>query len=244
MSQYVTRQSTASAPRITRVSALTGKLTTYFKVYQHYIYDHQTAEVDAEAFRQTLNEEYMNQNIDAVSDGITIIRGALTDTMIPSLWVAEEQPQLGRLIDPHLVALLIWKVLTVIKALWPLWVVVGLTWGASIIYTTFFGPKPDYYLPEESGIDQPVTWNEYISWLNGHYWYVCPKDGYAVGERSQYPTIDDVPQELVNAFREHCENAPDISPKEWMNFLYVIGGIVVIGGVIWLIGRFFGGKKT
>lgn len=243
MSKSIACQSIALGPRITRMSALTGKMTSYFQVYQHYVYDHQPAEVDSEAFRQALNQQYLNENIDAVSDGITIIRGALTDTMIPSLWVAEDQPQYGKLVDPVIIGILIWKALSVIKALLPLWIIIGVAWGASVIYTTFFGPKPNYYLPEESGIDQPVTWEEYVSWLNGRYWYVCPKDGYAVGKRTEYPSITDVPKELVDAFKDHCETAPDLSPKEWINFLYVIGGIVVVGGVIWLVGKFIGGTK-
>lgn len=242
MSQCQTCSQIALGPRITKLSPLTGKLTSYFKVYQHYVYDHQ-AGVDTEAFKQALNQQYITESIDAFSDGVTLIQGALTDTMIPSLWVAEDQPIVGKLLDPATIALLIWKVLDIIATLWPLWVTIGIVWGASVIYTTFFGPKPDYYLPEDSGINQPVTWNEYISWLNQRYWYVCPKDGYAVAKRSEYGTITDVPQELVDAFTSHCETAPDLSPKEWTNLLYVIGGIIVVGGLIWIVGKFMGGRR-
>jgi hypothetical protein len=211
----MTLQQTSYGPRITRLSPLTGKLTSYFQVYQHYVYNHQTMEVDTEAFIENLNQDYQNEMLDAYCDGITIIRGALTDTMVPSLWVAEAEPETGKLIDPATIAFLIWKILDIIKTLWPLWVLIGATWGFSVIYTTLFGPKPDYYLPEDSGVDHPVTWNEYMSWLNAHYWYVCPKDGYAVALRAEYATIEDVPNELVDAFKQHCASAPDLSPKEW-----------------------------
>lgn len=219
--------------RVTKLSPLTGKLTTYFQATQNIVYAHQDIP-NIPAFTQDATTKIQEQGYDAYCDTAMVIQGALTDTIQPSVWIAETQPVGQQTLIG--IGQIILAILAIIYKLFPVWLVLALIYGATVIKNTFFR-EPTYNLPPESGHTEPVPWTDAVTWYNAHYWYVCPKDLFSVGDKSKYPTAKDVPEEEVNLFNDHCENAPDISPKEIAGWLQWIIYAVVIVGVVYVVAK-------
>lgn len=212
-----------------RLSPITGKMTLYTQTLQNYVYNHQTAP-DVVAVAEQITSEFIAQGQDAYCDGVTLVQGVLTDTIQPSVWIASSETLI---IDP-----VTWAAIASIVKYVALLVLGILAFVAVTAILERIKPE-EYYIPE-SGIEEPVSWEVYISYQNAHYWYVCSKDGAGFGDKSLYPNIEDVPEAIVQAYKDHCASAPDIGPgDEVPNWLMVGGGMLILIAGIWLVGKLF-----
>jgi len=214
-------------------SPLTGQIVTYHQTLQNYVFDHQATPPDRGAIINQINTDLASQGIDAYCDGITMVQGAITDTLQSSVWIASQSP------IPIAVALAVMKIVMWAIALF---IVITLYYVITALKELIWGVPQQYYIPDYP--TGPVSWSEYISYQNANFWYVCSKDGAGFGSKARYPNIEDVPQAEVNAYREHCATAPDISPGEGqlISIAIVVGGVILIVGGIWLVGKLFGRK--
>lgn len=207
------------------ISRKTGQLVVYRQTLQNYIYDHQSPP-DLNTVSLQITSELGNQGYDAYCDHITLVQGVLTDTMQPSVWVATESP-----LDP----ITITAIVQIIKTAILLFITITAYYIITAVKEVIWGVPKQYYIPDPQ-ITSPVTWEEYISYQNAHYWYVCNKDGAGFGDKALYPTINDVPQSDVQAYLDHCATAPDISPEEvtLVQVAIIVGGTIIVIGGIWL----------
>jgi len=218
------------------ISPLTGKMTTYVQTVSNMVYDHQTAP-DLETLKNNITNELLTQQHDAYCDQIALVQGLFTDTIQPSIWIAQPLQATGTqtLIDPF-TAVVVWSICKAILAIIlvagtiiALWAIKSIIWGDPKKYT------------DPSNPNVTITWEQLISAQNAKYWYVCAKDGYGVGERAKYANITDVPQAEIDVFTDHCVSAPDISDKgnEITSMFILVGGVLVAIAGIWLLGQMF-----
>ena len=214
------------------ISPVTGNLTIYAQTNGIAAHDHQPSPPDLLVAADWFTEQVQSQGYDGYCDGVGYIGGVLTDTSIPSIWMATTQTQQGLIplkTDGSLgiwfvVFAMIWALLLQYKTVF---LIIVALFAVVTIWAKIF-PTPLYR--NEGG--QDVPWSQYITEKNALYWYVCPKDGYPVGLKSQYPTAADVPAADIERWREHCNSAPDIGPKnlpEWLTWIIV--GAVAVGGI-------------
>jgi len=210
-----------------QISPKTGKLAVYIQTLQNYVYDHQTPP-DLYVLASNITADLQAKGYDAYCESISLVQGALTDTMQPSVWIASESVMVAgkvvHLLDPITVI----AIASVTKALIKLFIIITIYFIVTAVKAIIYPEPKKYFLPEETGITEPVSWEEYISYQNGKYWYVCPKDGFGIGERSKYPNIEDVPASEVQVFTDHCAIAPDISEKG-IDWTQVVTGVVIVG---------------
>jgi hypothetical protein len=217
--------------KITMISRLTGKMIVYVQVYQHYVT--KPSPLDPYTLRDEANQGYEAQGYDAFCNSITIIGHALSNTVIPEVYASSEQfdvvPHYGQE-GKKLLLFTIMALLGVILVL-----IGAILLASSAIYDTWFAPRKDYW---NEDIKEWETWEQKISWMNEHYWYVCSKDAASFGSKITYPNVTDVPEAIVKIYQDHCANAPDITPKQpdWLwTIVYValaLGGIYVAVKVI------------
>lgn len=157
-----------------------------------------------------------SNGVDGFCDTINYIGMALSDTYYPSVWLATEATAEGDLVvlgtdglqRDSLIAPAVLAVLV-------LCIVAGLAFGVALAvgYLIWGQDSYSYYDPDNGDYRTTNSWTNYISTLNAKYWYVCEKDGYAVGPRSQYASPSDVPEDQVSLWFDHCERAADLSPQ-------------------------------
>lgn len=220
-----------------RISPLTGKMTTYIQTISNMVYDHQTAP-DLETLKTNITSEILAQGHDAYCDNVSLVQGLFSDTIQPSIWVAQTEG--GRLFIDPATLFVIWNIckaviviVLVVGTIIALWTIKSIIWG-----------DPKKYTDPNNPSGSPISWEQLISAQNAKYWYVCPKDGYGIGERSIYANITDVPQAEVQVFNDHCASAPNISDvgTQWTSMIVLAGGTLVLIAGIWLVGQLFGRK--
>ena len=221
-----------------RISPLTGKMTTYIQTISNMVYDHQTAP-DLETLKTNITSEILAQGHDAYCDNVSLVQGLFTDTIQPSIWVAQTEG--GRLFIDPATLFVIWNIckaviaiVLVVGTIIALWIIKSIIWG-----------DPKKYTDPNNPSGSPITWEQLITAQNAKYWYVCSKDGYGIGDRTKYPNITDVPQAEVQVFNDHCATAPDISDpgRQWTSMFVLVGGTLVVIAGIWLVGQLFGRKS-
>jgi len=230
------------------LSPLTGKMAVYHESYHIQVTNHSTMPPDINLLKEQINADLLNQGVDAFTDEILVVQGVVQDIYKPRVWVAEEQPELEkRLIAPGIIMALIYAITIIAVAIA---VVVSV-----YILTNTFATISEWILQPPSYVggttEEPTVfnnWAEYYTHQQLLYWYVCPKCGAGFGEKSKYPNIEDVPQEIVDAYNEHVKNCLGI-PKGPQNVgEYLIWTVVIIGGgvaVLWLVTSLLkGGGET
>jgi hypothetical protein len=179
-------------------------------------------------------DNYVYQHgVDGYCDDIGFRGGILSDTYYPSIWIGTTLSASGQLVTldtegkqgslPLTGACLV--VLAAIALAITLLVVGYLVWSR------------DSYAYMDTNTGQLVntsSWTNFMSHQNAAYWFVCGKDGYGVGLRSQYAQASDVPQTEVDRWKEHCDQAADLSAPDQAitNIIWALAiGAVAIGGV-------------
>ena len=201
----------------TFIDALTGQVKIYNQCYANVIYDHQTP-VSLIQARDDLNAGFAANGVDAFCDGVLQWQMAVTDTLQPSIWAVGASP------IPIAVAA---GILLVVKLVIALLIVIAVYYLLTALVELLYGQPKTYYL-EDGTI---ASWEEYISYQNAHYWYVCSKDGSGWGDKTKYLSITDVPQAEVDAYKDHCASAPDIGDKG-ANIIAQLTTLAIIVGVV------------
>lgn len=220
-------------------SPYTGTLTAYARGRPLTTTDHQQTLPDVELFKMTLTDQMVNQGVDAYCDGVDYIAG-IQDTFLPSIWAAVTVTTSGTLMvlgkDGSLI--MGWDdfiefVLVPILLQKAFWTVVGLVVLLAIVWVVvgYLSREPQYNYTDPNGNPAKGTWTEYMTNQNAKYWFVCAKDGFAVGLRSQYTTPRDVPTDQIALFNNHCSSAPDLSPPVTTWIQWLIYATVAIGAV-------------
>ncbi len=223
-----------------QISPYTGQLTAYVQGRPLTVTDHQTSTPDSELFKQTLTQEMVNQGADAYCDAVDYIQGVQSDTFFPSVWAAVGTTASGSLMvlgtDGRL--LITWTafvaIIIAILKLQSFWIAVGLIIVLAIVIVVvgYLSREPNYNFTDQNNNPTSGTWTEYISSQNAKYWFVCSKDGFGVGERSLYASPQNVPSDQIALFNDHCNSAPDLSPKELGNWLtWLVFGAVAVGAI-------------
>jgi len=223
-----------------QTSPYTGQLTAYVQGRPLTVTDHQTTTPDLELFKQTLTQEMVTQGADAYCDAVDYIQGVQSDTFFPSVWAAVGTTASGSLMvlgtDGRLI--MGWDdfvaILAIILVQKAFWVAVGLIIVLAIVIVVigYLGREPKYNYTDPNNNPASGTWTEYITNQNAKYWFVCSKDGFGVGERSLYASPQNVPSDQISLFNDHCNSAPDLTPKELGNWLtWIVLGAVAIGGI-------------
>ena len=236
------------------VSALTGQLTAYFPVYHEIIYDHQSV-LDPIALAGSFTNDIYDAGYDGYVDNVTIIEGAIVDTMIPSTWIAEIQPNattgrmeslfvagngnMASLFGEVLVSLIIIIAELIahsflIKLTIVLIAAAFACYASPMLRVAIYGDPNQYVIPGQGY----KTWDQAQSYYNANYWYVCDKNpSIAVGLKAtadaslpgpRYSSAAGVPQTEVTAWSEACNRAADIKPggTDWF---MTIGILAVLG---------------
>jgi hypothetical protein len=215
-----------------QTSPHTGRLSVYTQNIAEAMVPAGTA-VDTAAVATNITSSLSSQNVDGYCDNVSYFGMALSDTYYPTVWLATgttaegELATLdteGNLIAPAIIAVIILVAIAVIAA------------SAVYLFCYLNSNSYTYYDPTSQTYDTIVGAAKFLSTVNSKYWYVCAKDGYAVGSRSKYASPSDVPASEVQLWTEHCKNATDIITPNinniGMNIItWIIIAAVAIGGI-------------
>ncbi len=209
----------------TSINALTGEVTVYNQTLAHIIYDHNEQDPDLNAVRDQINSDLAMQGVNAFCDGVMLYKMNNTDTLRPSIYVASASP------IPALVALAVIAILANIKTILLLaGLIIIAFFLIPVLKELIYGTPSSYYTGDPDN-PSPMSWSEYISYQNGHFWYVCSKDGSGWGDKALYPTVTSVPAAEVQAYQDHCASAPDISDKN-ANLIASLTTLIIIAGAV------------
>jgi hypothetical protein len=219
-------------------SPITGKLAIYHETYHIQVTTHASAPPDLDALKENINSDLLNRGIDGFCEQIWAIQGVFQDTYKPKVWIAEEQPTL---VEKK--GLFPWSAvivaIAIIAAAIAATVIVYILANSFMTISQWFLQPPSYVGGSDPNNPQVYdNWAEYLSAQHLYYWYVCPKCGAGFGAKAQYPNITDVPEEEVNAYKEHVESCLGIptGPQNVTEYLIyaglIVGGVIV---VVWLL---------
>lgn len=190
--------------------------------------------VNIETAKTDITTYVYQQDVDGYCDDIGFIGGILSETYYPSIWVATGATADGQLValdtEGNLTSLSITVTIAAI-------IIAAIALAITVVVVAYlvWSHQSYAYMDAKTGnLVSTPSWTDYISHQNAAYWFVCGKDGYGVGLRTQYARASDVPQSEVDLWKDHCDQAADLSaPDEAItNILWAVAiAAVAIGGI-------------
>lgn len=217
--------------RIFKANA-SGQIVEYHRFIQKRTTNHIDNPVTSQMLVSKMNQELTNSNVDGWCDEVIVVQHVLTDDVYIYGYAAATEHASPQLVIP------LWVVLTIILAATA--VVLFYGW---LIYNFFSAVlekaiPTNYYTTEEG--ERTTTFTDYVTLQRKYYWLVCPKCGMGFADKNDYPTWEQIPQDIHDAFEEHVENCGGIVPPptyEWLVPAAIGGVVITVIGVVWVVSQ-------
>jgi small-conductance mechanosensitive channel len=211
-----------------------GQIVEYHRFYHKRTANHIPNAVSATMLQSKMTQEIVGQGVDGWCDEVVVVQHILTDDVYFYGYAAATESASPTFVIP------VWVVLAVILS-----ATVTVMFFGWLGYS-FFTAVLEKALPTDrytTGEGETTTsFTDYVSIQRQYYWLVCPICGMGFASKNDYPTWEQIPQEIHDAYKEHVDHCPGIRSEEAFPWLVpvAIGGVVItVVGVAWVVSQVF-----
>ena len=206
-----------------------GVIVQYNQVTQKRTANHIANPMSSSMLKSNMNRELVNRNVDGWCDEVVVVQHTLTDDVYFYGYVAATESASPDLVIP------LWAILAFILAatatawfgLWLLYL-----WGTAVLEKAV---PTNRYTTEEG--EQTTSFTEYVTLQRKYYWLVCPNCGMGFASKIDYPTWEQIPEDIHTSFQEHVKNCTGIKKEEaypWLAVVAVFAVVVTVVGVAYV----------
>ena len=219
---------------VIRQANVYGQIVEYHQVVHKRSANHIDNAPSAVLLQSQANMELRNRSVDGWCEEAVIVQHVLTDDIYFSCYVAATEQVSPQIIIPA------WVVAVVVIALAAAAMFLG--WLAYTAYmATLEKALPTSYYRTKDG-ERTSSFTEYVTLQRQYCWLVCPKCGMGFADKNDYPTWEQIPQDVHDAYEEHVANCQGITPPPsypWLVPVLIFGAVVIVVGSVWAVSQIF-----